>query len=293
VQEQEILSLEQLASEDPDVALLALLYRDALASFDNPVWKDTNPEIRVDSPVGEIPALHESSVNLDLGAFRVLLHQMIQTAGLSNSWPEIGNTIDTLDLAAFAKAVIEWDAPAVDQLANDPVVPPSVLFTIGSCAILPQMYSLHAARTASFSTDEWKASYCPLCGSWPVLAEQRGLEKQLWLRCGRCFSEWRSRHQLCIFCETTDYRKLGYMAAEEERESRRVNTCNECHNYIKVLATISPLQPGELLKRDLESLELDVAATDEGFSRAQQPGCSFNITIHGVKQGERSWFPWR
>jgi FdhE protein len=291
--EQTTRSLEQIAHDDPEIALLALLYRDAVASFEDPVWSTGNPDLRIFSPIGEIPVLHEQTLNLDLRAFLQLMERMITTAGLHETWPEINETIRAIDLAAFAKAVIEWNPIAIDELANDPAISPAVLLTVGGCALLPQMHAIQDARIPGYSTDKWNGGYCPICGSWPVLAEQRGLEKQLWLRCGRCFSEWRSRHQLCIYCGNTDHQRLGYMAAEDERESRRVSTCRECRGYLKVLATVTPLSPGELLKRDLKSLELDIAANDEGYARPEQPGCAFNISVNGTTRQERGWFPWR
>jgi FdhE protein len=291
--EQTTKSLEQLAREDPEIALLALLYRDAIASFDDPRWSESNADLTIPDPVGQIPSLHDQTINLDAQAFLQLLEQMVETAGLQRSFPEITDAIRNLDLPTFVKAVIEWNIVAIDRQMNDPAISPATMLTLGGCAILPQMYALQGARTAGFSTDKWDRGYCPVCGSWPLLAEQRGLEKQLWLRCGRCFAEWKSRHQLCIFCGNTDHQRLGYMAAEDERESRRISICHECHSSLKVMATVAPLSPGELLQRDLQSLELDVAAADEGYTRPEQPGCSFTIHVNGVFSSNRSWFPWR
>jgi FdhE protein len=291
--EQMTTSLEQLAREDPEIALLALLYRDAIAAFNDPRWTEGNPDLAITTPVGSIPSLHDQTIKLDIQAFQQLLEQMIETAGLKRSFPEIVDVVRRIDLAAFAKAVIEWDIVAIDHLLKEPALSPATMLTLGGCAILPLMHALHSGRAEKFSGDNWNEGYCPICGSWPVLAEQRGLEKQLWLRCGRCFCGWRSRHQLCIFCGNNDHERLGYMAAEDERESRRIAVCDECRGALKVLATVAPMSPGELLRRDLQSLELDVAAADDGYTRPEQPGCSFMIHIDGTFSTSRSWIPWR
>jgi FdhE protein len=291
--EQTTKSLEQLAREDPEIALLALLYRDAVASFDDPRWSESNPDLTIPTPIGQIPTLHDQTINLDVQAYLQLMEQMVETAALKRSFPEIIDLIRKIDLPLFAKAVIEWDIVAIDHMMNDPAISPATMLTLGGCALLPQMNALRRHGTTEFSTDKWDRGYCPICGSWPVLGEQRGLEKQLWLRCGRCFCEWRSRHQLCIFCGNADHQRLGYMAAEDERESRRISICHECHGSLKVIATVSPLSPGGLLQRDLQSLELDVAAADEGYTRPEQPGCSFTIHVNGMFSTNRSWLPWR
>jgi FdhE protein len=291
--DQTMTSLEQLARDEPDIALLALLYRDALASFDNEAWLEANPELSLGKPVGEIPALHEATINLDITVFKRLLLDMVETAGLRQEWPELVDTLNSIDLAQFAQAVIEWDLAAIDRLIDAPAVSPALLMTLGGCAILPQMHAIHAHRQDDFASAGWRSSYCPVCGSWPTLAEQRGLEKAIFLRCGRCFSEWPSRHQYCIFCGNDDHERLGYMAIEGERESRRVMTCDECQGFLKVIATVKPFTPGELLRRDLDTLVLDLAAGDEGYMRPEQPGCSFSIQINSVFSRDKSWFGWR
>jgi FdhE protein len=291
--EQTMMSLEKLAQDEPDIALLALLYRDAINSFEDQSWSNANPDLTLGEPIGEIPLLHEQTINLDILAFQRLLLQMVETAGLRQEWPDLPDTLTSIDLSEFARAVIEWDLEALDRLVDDPSLSPALLMSIGGCAILPQMHALHTSTSEDFASTSWSSSYCPLCGSWPILAEQRGLEKSIFLRCGRCFSEWPSRHQYCIFCGNDDHEKLGYMAAEGERESRRLATCDACHGYLKTLATVAPLDPGELLRRDLESVGFDLAAADEGFMRPPQPGCSFSITVSGVTTQSRSWFPWR
>ncbi|TVR73687.1 MAG: formate dehydrogenase accessory protein FdhE [Sphaerobacteraceae bacterium] len=291
--EQTMTSLEQLAHDEPDIALLALLYRDGLASFEDQTWTGSNDGLTLGKPVGEIPALHEQVINLDIPTFQRLLLQMIETAGLPQQWPELPDTIRSIDLSEFARAVIEWDLEALDRLVDDPSLSPALLMSVGSCAILPQMHALHKSWHDNFSTNEWRSNYCPLCGSWPTIAEQRGLEKSIYLRCGRCFSEWPSRHQYCVFCGNDNHERLAYMAAEGERESRRVVTCKECSGYLKVLATVRPFSPGEVLRRDLESIELDLAASDEGYARPAQPGCSFSIRVSGIVTRDKSWLPWR
>lgn len=291
--EQTMMSFERLARDEPDIALLALLYRDAINSFQDQTWADANPDLTLGKPIGEIPLLHDQTINLDIPTFQRLLLQMVETAGLQQEWPELSETLTKTDLSEFARAVIEWDLAALGHLIDDPSLSPALLMSVGGCAILPQMHALHTASKDDIAAANWRSSYCPLCGSWPAIAEQRGLGKAIFLRCGRCFSEWPSRHQYCIFCDNDDHEQLAYMAAEGERESRRIATCDACRGYLKILATVTPMEPGELLRRDLESVGLDLAVADEGYMRPSQPGCSFSIHVNGIATQDKSWFPWR
>lgn len=291
--EQTIRSLEQLAQEDPDVSLLALLYRDAVAASDDDAWKRVEITPTEPEPANGIPALHASTVSVEPDAFERLLSRMVKNSGLAERFPETTGRLADVDTPALIRALIEWDFPEIDRLSGEAGIEPPILLTTGGAALFPLMNELQSRIVSGSSDEPWNAGYCPVCGSWPTLAEQRGLEKQLWLRCGRCAAAWRTRHQECIYCGTTDHHELGYMAPEEERESRRVVTCSSCRGYIKVLATVSPMGPGDIWRRELNSIELDVAATDGEYARPDQPGFGIEINVLATASKERSWLPWR
>jgi FdhE protein len=111
----------------------------------------------------------------------------------------------------------------------------------------------------------WNHGYCPICGSWPLLAEFRGLEQVRYLRCGLCASEWEFPRLLCPFCGNRDHRQLGYFHAEGEESSRRAATCNSCHGYVKTVSTLAAITAPGLLVADLAMLHLDLAAAERGF----------------------------
>jgi FdhE protein len=111
----------------------------------------------------------------------------------------------------------------------------------------------------------WEHGYCPTCGSWPLLAEFRGLEQLRFLRCGLCASEWEYPRLLCAFCGNRDHRQLGYFHAEGEESSRRAATCDACGGYVKTLTTLAALSEPALLVADLATLHLDLAAAERGY----------------------------
>jgi FdhE protein len=54
---------------------------------------------------------------------------------------------------------------------------------------------------------------------------------------------------------------------EERRETRRVEACERCRRYVKVIAATAPI-PAELLAvEDLATIHLDLVARQHGYAR--------------------------
>jgi FdhE protein len=112
----------------------------------------------------------------------------------------------------------------------------------------------------------WQHGFCPVCGSWPLLGEFRGLEQTRYLRCGLCAAEWEVARLFCAFCGNRDHNLLGFIHVEGEETSYRAATCDGCHGYVKMLATLSALPPLQLLVADVATLHLDLAAGERGYA---------------------------
>ena len=153
----------------------------------------------------------------------------------------IGEKAESLGLDASLAATIL-------RLAALPVLAPSA----------PALGSL--ARDAG-----WNRGYCPICGSWPLLGEYRGLEQTRFLRCGLCAGSWAFSRMQCPFCNEQDYRKLGYLHVEEEQDRWRAATCDSCQGYVKMVSSLDALSWPLLLVQDVATLHLDLVAADRGF----------------------------
>jgi FdhE protein len=155
-----------------------------------------------------------------------------------------------------------------------------LLATISNLVALPLLQACGRRADPVLVGVRWTSGFCPLCAAWPTLAELRGLERKRWLRCGRCGSGWQQINALCAFCGSNEYRNQRYLAPEKERESRQALLCQECHGYLKAFTTLGALDPGEVLLRDLLSLELDLAALDQGFAaRPDQPAVRLSLRL--------------
>jgi FdhE protein len=115
------------------------------------------------------------------------------------------------------------------------------------------------------ATQPWGHGYCPTCGAWPVLAEQRGLEQWRYLRCGLCASSWVVDRLLCPFCTTRDFHVLGYLQVEGEEPRQRVATCDACQSYLKLRSTLTPLGTPQLLVEEIALVHLDLIAMEKGY----------------------------
>jgi len=112
----------------------------------------------------------------------------------------------------------------------------------------------------------WTEGYCPICGKEPKIGEIRGEEEgKRYLFCHQCGYKWHFRRIKCPFCGNEEQHSLAYFAVEGE-ESHRVDVCNKCRRYIKIIEL--PATAGEINMdvEDIATLHLDVLAYEEGYN---------------------------
>lgn len=129
-----------------------------------------------------------------------------------------------------------------------------------------------AAEVAAHVPPGWARGYCPVCGAWPTLAEERGLERARRLRCARCGADWWTAPLACPYCGSFDHTRLGSLRPQAAGDTRRVDTCASCRGYLKSVATLTALPAADVALADLATVELDVAALEQGYARPADPG---------------------
>jgi FdhE protein len=109
----------------------------------------------------------------------------------------------------------------------------------------------------------WQDTKCPFCGGEPDLAfldEESGGRH---LVCARCDSQWRFPRIKCPFCGIIEPEMLSYFATDDS--VYRVYTCQSCRRYLKAVdLRRSGRQLLPLVER-VTTIDLDVAARDEGY----------------------------
>jgi FdhE protein len=111
---------------------------------------------------------------------------------------------------------------------------------------------------------EWSEGYCPICGREPKIGEIRSDEGTRYLFCNQCGFEWGYRRIKCPFCGNEEQQTLAYFTIEED-DRYRVDVCNECKRYIKIVDFRNTREKADLDVEDIATLHLDMLANDEGY----------------------------
>ncbi len=112
--------------------------------------------------------------------------------------------------------------------------------------------------------ERWVEGTCPVCGSFPSIAELRGEEGKRYLVCPDCSMEWAFERIKCPFCNIEEQKKIEYFSPEKE-SWYRVMLCKSCNHYLKVLDYREMEKPPVFEVEQLATLHLDVIAKKEKF----------------------------
>ena len=132
-------------------------------------------------------------------------------------------------------------------------------------AALKPFLTSHAKTLIGFINQEnWRRSFCPICGGAPDFAYLDTERGSRWLLCSRCDTEWLFQRLGCPYCNTQNQDDLTYYTDEEGLY--RLYVCEHCHRYLKTIdlqkATTEALLPLERLY----TLDLDKQAQQKGYT---------------------------
>jgi FdhE protein len=172
-----------------------------------------------------------------------------------------------LNLAEAWAALAAGEWARLERLAAGLRVDAGLLGMLAQTSLRPALRAWAHSLAATTGLDGWRRGYCPMCGGSPALSEIQGKEGARHLRCGVCGADWYYARLQCAFCGCEDYKQLGYLSVEGEAEKYRVQTCDRCHGYLKIVVTFEPTPTDLLIVEDLATLHLDVIAQERGFAR--------------------------
>lgn len=280
--------LEDLARADTTVAPLARLQAEMLRTAVHPAWEAQLPPFTDHHLADGLPLLHGRTLPLPAAPAGDLLARLAAMAGLP--WRPQGAD----EVNALLQASIVQEADPIEATAAQARVDPAALATVVGLAAAPLLLACGRKAAPLLDTLAWDSGFCPVCAAWPLLAELRGLERQRWLRCGRCGAGWAFPHLRCPFCGNADHRTLPYLAPEAAREARQAAVCDRCFAYLKTFSTLRPLAPDELLLYDLTSLELDMAALEAEYGRPQARAFPLDLRLEPAPpaaEKRHGWLP--
>lgn len=177
---------------------------------------------------------------------------------------------DKFELETVITAILNNQDAVLEQQAEKSGVQVSELIFFTYSSMVPSLQACsEQLETYLTSMPEMKKGYCPICGNQPDMAffDEDGKRH---LKCSFCSHRWGVGRMGCVFCENNDKDQQLYFFSNEEEEYR-VNLCDHCHQYIKVV---------DLRKMDraffpalelVSSLHLDIKAREKGYTNASFP----------------------
>ena len=86
------------------------------------------------------------------------------------------------------------------------------------------------------------------------------------LQCYLCRTEWVFKRLECPFCGNSDQNKQRFFYNEDDK-AHRVEVCDQCKMYLKVVDIRVTQKDVVLLVENLVTLHLDLVAEKEGFQQ--------------------------
>jgi FdhE protein len=175
---------------------------------------------------------------------------------------------EALDSRAFLEAAVNADGDRLEALARSLDVDPDALAAVAALSVMPLLQALRR-RFGPAADPRWEQGWCPICGGWPHLAEQRGLERARRLRCARCGGDWVQPGIRCPYCGVVGHEARAALVSEQDGEARKVETCSACRGYLKSVSTLRAWAGDEVALTDLATVDLDLVALERAFERPQ------------------------
>ena len=276
--------LAELERQRPEYRTWLRLLAEIRRALQDPAWSGLvmlpgNDGAGTGRAPGE-PLLNGRELSVDPKALRGLVGRLLETAD-GQVHPSSADASIHLLMAA-----LQHDVDGLAALAARAGMDPGTFRTVAVLAAVPLLHS--AGRLLREQVPpSWGHGYCPICGSWPLLAELRSLDRSRRLRCAGCAGDWPFRMLCCPYCGEKDHERLGTLVLDEEMATFSVETCSSCHGCLKSITTLQAISPFDLLLCDLETLELDLAAFDRGYVRPDGAGFRLSLRLGTTDRSTR------
>lgn len=176
-----------------------------------------------------------------------------------------------LDIGALLPRITAGAKDEIDAAARSLELDPGLLRTIVQNALKPALRAWCRQAAPLAAGVAWNRSTCFVCGAAATLAELRGNEQARHARCGSCGADWQVRRLQCLYCGNEDHRTQRYLTTDNGSGGQRVEVCDRCRGYLKVIYAFDPTPPELLPLEDLATLHLDYIALEQGYRRPDAP----------------------
>jgi FdhE protein len=172
--------------------------------------------------------------------------------------------VDVDDLISSVAAGVKSRAAAI---AHSLDLDNGILWSIAQNALRPTLISSREKLAPLVEGLPWNGGFCFICGAGAAVGELRENHQERHLRCRQCGASWQVRRLQCPWCGNEDHRTLHHLYTADQAEGVRLEVCEKCKGYLKVITTFAPT-PAEMLPvEDLATLYLDYIALERGYKR--------------------------
>lgn len=174
-----------------------------------------------------------------------------------------------LDVRAVLTLALRREQGAMRMAATRGGLGHELLWLVADLCVSPYAHALleavfdKAPEPLQTTLHAWSHGYCALCGSWPTLVERVDGARRL--RCSLCAAAWEVADGSCLYCG--EHGEAFTVITPNASASRALDTCRSCKGYAKTLATDASLPFPLVALADLDSMDLDLAAMQAGFSK--------------------------
>ena len=283
--------LDRLRQAHPEWHAWLDLVAETVDAIADPAWRAVAPHLAPGRPPAT-PLLVGATVGVPPCLLDAWLRHLLARAGATQAVADPAATSGLtaaaadphLDAVALLEAAVNQDADALAARAAALDADPDALAAVVHVAATPLLQTCRRHLAAEIPKT-WAGGGCPVCAAWPTMAESRGLERARRLRCGRCGADWAFVSFRCPFCFNADHQTLGSLVPEGAGETRKVDTCTLCKGYLKTLTTLTAWAPDEVALADLATVDLDLAALDQGYARPDTLPIDLRLRLVPVEQG--------
>ena len=240
------------------------------------------------------PLLAGATIAADARAVRGLFERLVRLASRCGTPPMAG--LDSalrghVDHGRLLRASITQDSGAIAAVAHETGVDAGALHAVVALLCVPVVQACRQRWAASIPP-AWSKGHCPVCAAWPAFAEIRGIDRHRYLRCGRCGAEWLGEVLRCSFCRNLDHEQMATLVPDRQGTRGVIEACRRCRGYVKAFTTLQGAAPLTVMLEDLASVELDIAALEQGYARPEGAATAFDVEVEVQAASSSRFFVW-
>lgn len=272
--------LKELERRHPEWGPWLVVMGEILKEAANAKWDALVP-VRTQRQENPVPLLAGVTMPIDASLVCRWTHNLFRVAAQSGT-PEMSSLnfaklSEAICLSLF-KSSLEQDRGCLSETAVTFGVDAGAFESVALMISVPFLQAC-GRKWGEWKSQSWTEGYCPVCGAWPALAEVRGIERSHYFRCGRCGGGWQATCLFCPFCTSTDHNELASLVPEKSDSTGVVNVCKRCLGYVKTFTRLQGSSPAMIAVDDLASVDLDVAAVEQGYKRPEGLGYALDVTV--------------